>query len=241
MGTGTDPAILITLIVIAVLVLVAIIVFKSKAEKQTGSLKNIEEKLDAMEQGEATETKQPEGAAQTVAETGTVEPETAAETSEPEAAEDTVAEAADTGTAEVEAAETETVEAEAAEPEVADVETAEPETEGAETTEAESAEPESLGDDDIFNTDNLTISEIGPLDDTDLEAEETTAQGIAAESAETVEEIVAEEPAAETVETEAAEMAVTPEGQDDSLIKNYNTGRSGHSYSKEELEAQIRI
>ena len=95
MGTGTDPAILITLIVIAVLVLVAIIVFKSKAEKQTGSLKNIEEKLDAMEQGEAAETKQPEEAAQTVAETGTVEPETAAESSEPEAAEDTIADQTD--------------------------------------------------------------------------------------------------------------------------------------------------
>ena len=147
MGTGTDPAILITLIVIAVLVLIAIIVFKSKAEKQTGSLKNIEEKLDAMEQGEAAETKQPEEAAQTVAETGTVEPETTEESSESEV---------------VEVA-------------AADVETA------------------------------------------------------------------AEEPAAETVEAEAAEKAVTPEEHDDSLIKNYNTGRSGHSYSKEELEAQIRI
>ena len=120
-------------------------------------------------------------------------------------------------------------------------EPAEPETEVSEVieigmTETEAAKPETEEElpeiDDIFGSDDFTISEIKPLEETEEDADIETAAEEDAASA----EAAAEQVPAEVIPEGTPELA-----GDDPVIKNYNTGRSGHSYSKEELEEQIRI
>ena len=55
------------------------------------------------------------------------------------------------------------------------------------------------------------------------------------------EPVYAAETAAEQIPAEVIPEGTPEPAGDDPIIKNYNTGRSGHSYSKEELEEQIRI
>ena len=116
--------------------------------------------------------------------------------------------------------------------------TEEPETKETETEAEEQAEDaggmkteidfsEELSEfENLFKKEGLGFSDIAPLEETD------TAAG------------AGKTPVEETAEETTAEEASKPEEPAEdvkSFIKNYNTGRSGHEYSKEELEDQIRI
>ena len=125
------------------------------------------------------------------------------------------------------AEETETVEPEAAE---------EPEAEEAEAAAEEQAEDaggmkteidfsEELSEfENLFKKEGFDFSDIAPLEEADAAAGKAPVEETAAETA-----------------TEEAPQPGAPAEDVKSFIKNYNTGRSGHEYSKEELEDQIRI
>lgn len=248
-GAGTDPTILITLIVIGILVLIAIgvtVSVKHRAERQSGSLEKIEEKLNALESGGAVvrgaEAEGAKAAADEISET-----DIPAEAEAPETAEETAAEEETEPEEAATSEEAEPAEETAGEePEPAEDAAAEEGAEAAEEADEEAPAEESAEGEDkdegLFDEKLFAVDEILPIGD--LEVSEKAAEAEAAEQAAADADAGVQTADIDLKGIESAETAEA-EGMADerssSFIRNFDTGQSGHKYSKEELEAQIRI